>query len=206
MTKTKNISLAPVIQECERIAAECIKHFGMKTRPESLVFTIQSKGKKNALGWFWANRWQNGSKESVQEINLSAETLRECNPGEVLIHELAHAENHTLGIKDCNNNVHNKKFKSMAERLGLEVKPRDKRYGFGFTDLGPEAKKFLESVKFNRDIFTMNRLLPLKKQVAGTRLLKVECPECGYVCRVTQKWIDVGLPACPCGEQMEAAS
>lgn len=40
-----------------------------------------------------------------------------------------------------------------------------------------------------------------KKQT--TRLLKVECPECGYVIRVTQKWIETGLPTCPCGTMME---
>ena len=31
-----------------------------------------------------------------------------------------------------------------------------------------------------------------------TRLLKVQCPECGYVARVTRKWLDeVGGPLCP---------
>lgn len=205
MSKNQNTSLAPLIAEAERCLHEAIKHFQLKTKPESIVFTIQTKGRKNALGWFWASRWKTTAKESVQEINLSAETLRDCNPGEVIIHELAHAENHTLGIKDCVNNVHNKKFKSMAEQLGLEVKPRDKRYGFGFTDLGPAAKSFLEKIKFDHQLFKLNRLEPLSVAKAGTRLLKVCCPSCEYTVRVTQKWIDVGLPVCPCGEEMEVA-
>ena len=34
--------------------------------------------------------------------------------------------------------------------------------------------------------------------------IKAECPECGYIIRVTQKWIDdAGLPTCPCGEKFE---
>lgn len=33
------------------------------------------------------------------------------------------------------------------------------------------------------------------KQTA--RLLKVECGQCGYVVRVTRKWLDVGPPGCP---------
>ncbi len=41
-----------------------------------------------------------------------------------------------------------------------------------------------------------------KKQ--GTRLLKVECPGCGYVVRTTAKWLTVGVPTCPCGEEMKA--
>jgi len=38
-----------------------------------------------------------------------------------------------------------------------------------------------------------------------TRMLKVECPADGYIVRTTQKWIDLGLPTCPCGEEMELA-
>src|SRR3989441_1526720 len=34
-----------------------------------------------------------------------------------------------------------------------------------------------------------------KKQ--STRLLKAECPECGYTIRLTKGWADLGLPTCP---------
>jgi hypothetical protein len=34
-----------------------------------------------------------------------------------------------------------------------------------------------------------------KKQ--STRMLKAECPECGYTIRLTKKWADLGLPSCP---------
>lgn len=30
-----------------------------------------------------------------------------------------------------------------------------------------------------------------------TRLLKVFCPGCDYTLRITQKWIDIAVPACP---------
>lgn len=42
-----------------------------------------------------------------------------------------------------------------------------------------------------------------KKQ--STRMLKLECPACGYVARTSQKWIDYGLPTCPCGVDMLTA-
>lgn len=33
----------------------------------------------------------------------------------------------------------------------------------------------------------------------GTRMLKVQCEHCGYVARVTSKWIEAkGPPLCPC--------
>jgi len=43
-----------------------------------------------------------------------------------------------------------------------------------------------------------------KKQ--GTRMLKVVCPklECGYTVRTTKKWLEVGVPTCPCGGVMVA--
>ena len=47
--------------------------------------------------------------------------------------------------------------------------------------------------------------LNLRGKVQSTRLLKALCPDCGYVIRVTAKWVEVGLPVCPCGATFEAA-
>lgn len=36
-----------------------------------------------------------------------------------------------------------------------------------------------------------------------TRQLKIQCPACGYLARVTRKWLEeAGTPTCPCGERM----
>jgi len=40
----------------------------------------------------------------------------------------------------------------------------------------------------------------IKKQT--TRMIKAECPSCGYTARISQKWVDVGLPTCPCGDTL----
>lgn len=41
--------------------------------------------------------------------------------------------------------------------------------------------------------------------VQGTRMLKCQCPECGYTVRTTRKWIDVATPVCPVdGAEMPA--
>ena len=37
---------------------------------------------------------------------------------------------------------------------------------------------------------------------SGSRSIKVECGECGYVARVTRKWLDLGAPHCPEHGQM----
>jgi len=201
-------SLAPLIEEAERTLKEAIKFFALKTDPESIFVTIQSRGRKNAVGWFWSGRWKNGTDKtakSVNEINMSAEYLVTGDMGELMLHELAHAENNTCGIKDCSGRVHNKHFKSMAERLGLEVKPRDKSVGYGYTDLAQGGKDFLKKIAFKRELFTSFRIEGTGKSASGGRLLKCECPGCGYVIRTTQKWIDVGFPTCVCGEEMGAA-
>jgi hypothetical protein len=37
----------------------------------------------------------------------------------------------------------------------------------------------------------------VKKQT--TRLIKVSCKDCGYVMRITRKWLAVAVPECPSG-------
>ena len=41
---------------------------------------------------------------------------------------------------------------------------------------------------------------------SGSRMIKIVCDAdgCGYTVRTTRKWIDVGLPTCPCGSAMSA--
>jgi hypothetical protein len=31
----------------------------------------------------------------------------------------------------------------------------------------------------------------------GSRLIKVDCPECGYTLRTTRRWLSAGVPTCP---------
>jgi hypothetical protein len=216
-TKIVSASIVPIIIESERVLARAIKHFGLTVKPEQICLTIQSKGRRQALGWFAPEWWRKNAKggakgkeksEPRHEINLSAEYLQEHNMGETLLHELAHAENQVLGIRDCANRAHNKHFKTVAERLGLKVLPRDKSVGFGYTDLAPVSEKFLADIKFDRALFDAHRGTGggSKKKV-GSRLIKCECSECGYVVRTTQKWLDdAGAPLCPCNENaMEVA-
>jgi len=200
-------SIQPLVAEAERIVAECIKHFGLKTKPEQVSITVASAGQKSALGWFWGDSWHKTKAAAWHEINLCSEHLDSCDVGELIIHEMAHAENHTLEIRDCTGGrMHNKKFKVMAERLGLIVAPRSKSVGFGYTKRGPEAEKFLQKVNFNPAIFLRhrNRHVAAAKS-GGTRMLKCECPKCEYLVRVTAKWLAIGTPVCPCGTKMKAS-
>lgn len=48
----------------------------------------------------------------------------------------------------------------------------------------------------------LRKVAPLKKQIG--RLIKVACPDCVYLVRVTRMWLSqAGPPTCPCGPRME---
>lgn len=41
-------------------------------------------------------------------------------------------------------------------------------------------------------------VLPPPKKKDHARMLKCECPKCGYIARTSRRWIrDVGTPCCP---------
>lgn len=201
--KNNTHSLMPVIAEAERLIVAAIDHFGLTVKATDIVVTVQSKGRMNAVGWFGPDRWDHDH----HEINLSAEHLRTDDMGELLLHELAHAENNALGVKDCSGNqVHNGRFKDMAERLGLVFEDgRNKQYGWAFTSLGAGGREFLKEIEFDKKVFTLSRIgaeESEKKKGPGSRMHKCECPDCGYIVRTSRKWIEVGVPTCPCGTVM----
>lgn len=113
---------------------------------------------------------------------------------EILCHELVHAAD------DCEHQ-HRGPFVKMIRALGLEGKPTA-------THAGEALRAQLNTVAEALGDYPHGALSSTagegaKKQ--GTRMLKVVCPEDGYTLRTTAKWIDVGLPSCPCGEVMELA-
>ena len=99
---------------------------------------------------------------------------------------------------------HGPLFKKLGKAVGLVGKPK-------FMGNGPEFDKAVTDPLLKKlgayphagfDVHGKNGV---KKQ--STRLLKCECPDCGYLARVSAKWIDdVGPPVCPTdGVPMEAA-
>lgn len=100
-----------------------------------------------------------------------------------LAHELVHA---TVGIKAG----HKGAFKRCATDIGLEGKMTETKMGDG---LALAAGEWIEAL----GDYPAGSLNPNKMKKQSTRLMKVECSDCGYVARVTRKWIeDVGAPYC----------
>jgi hypothetical protein len=108
----------------------------------------------------------------------------------VLAHELVHAAVGTPAR-------HGPRFRRAALALGL-------RGRMTATVAGPDLQARLEELARLLGEFPHAGLLARdpdrKKQ--GTRLLKIVCPSCGYTARTTAKWIEIGLPTCPCNTTM----
>lgn len=144
-------------------------------------------GKRTALGQAWS---RTASRAGRAEVFISPIEESAVEVLGTLVHELVHVATPGSG--------HGPTFKRLALRVGLEGKMRS---------AGPGAELRTKLVEMARDLgpYPHAMLRPgdgEKKQ--GTRMLKVECPSCGYTVRTTAKWLAVGVPRCPCGTKMKS--
>jgi hypothetical protein len=128
------------------------------------------------------------STEKLREVFISPCIAHAPTVLATLVHELVHAQD------DCKNG-HKAPFRRVAVALGLEGK-------MTATFAGSELAGKLSAIAAEIGDYPHAPLdlSNLKKQ--STRMIKVECPECGYTVRTTAKWIEIGLPTCVCGEEM----
>lgn len=154
------------------------------------VITIQ-KTRDSTLGHFTLDRtWRDKNNEedeeaSYYEINIDPRWFNSRTPADVaetLLYEMCHYYNKMNGIKDCSQNIHNKKFKASAEKVGLIVE-KGKSVGWGYTSMSDELRTFMEEiVKPNEEAFEYFRTAPIKAGAGGVKkknLFKYTCPECG---------------------------
>lgn len=172
------------------------KFEGSLPRP---VITLMS-GRGTTLGHFTVDKvWKRIPEAEVNEDDevVSEESYYEINVDprwfamrgaidicETLMHEMCHYFNKLSDIKDCSGNMHNKKFKEAAERIGLEVE-RGKSVGWGYTKLGEELYLYVhDEVKPSDEAFEYFKSVPVKENTGKKRkksLFKYTCPECGQV-------------------------
>lgn len=142
------------------------------------------------IGECWSNE---RSGDDHHEIIISPVIADGMRVAGILAHELIHA---AVGVE----HGHKGPFRAMARGLGLEGKMTATTEGDAFKRLahpildpiGPYPHAELHAMTNGR-----------KKRVA--RLIKCECPECGYVARVARQWLDDrGAPHCPAHGPMTA--
>lgn len=115
----------------------------------------------------------------------------------VLLHEIIHAWD------DCEAG-HKGRFARTARALGLRGKMTATVVEVG-SELFDELTVIAEGLgEYPHAILRFEEMEKQRKS-QPTRMLKLECPEDGYIVRTTQKWLDVGVPTCPCGTEMVPA-
>lgn len=162
--------------------------------------TIQTSGRAAAYGWMTLNKvWSNNNGGSV-EINICAEYLNRPLIAIIgtLLHEMAHLENLTQGIKDVSGHqYHNKHFRAAAEKIGLEV-TNTPQYGYSKTEPNEQLTKWIYSLNLNEQVFQTFRgnldstdtgkgTPPKKGDGSKTKMLKWSCGCTNIRCAVILK-------------------
>lgn len=138
------------------------------------------------IGECWSDE---ASKDHAREVFISPELDDPSRVLDVLLHELIHAVlPHDVG--------HGRPFKKLMKSLGLEGKATA-------TIAGDDLKERLNAMIADElGPYPHAALTAGSRKKQGTRMLKIECPGCGYTVRAAAKWIHVGLPTCSCGTEM----
>jgi hypothetical protein len=169
--------------------------------PEAVRVSIghPSKGTRSkVIGECWSNlNSGDGAVEIFIRPTLQSDTSRVAD---VLTHELIHA---ALGIDEG----HGHNFRRVMKALGLEGKATATVAGPGWhtwADPILEALGPLPGAALND-----GSALSGGKKKQTTRMLKLECPECGFSCRTTAKHIEahdeLRCPVSDCGGQLAQA-
>lgn len=100
---------------------------------------------------------------------------------------------------------------ALAHALPGAMSPTSQAYAeacadMGLSPVGDSWRKVIPSEDFS-DLFDEvieslgeyphAALLAGTRKVQSTRMLKAQCPKCGYTVRLSGKWAAVGLPLCP---------
>lgn len=151
------------------------------------------KGNKNkVIGQYWHAA---ATVDAVPQIFISPVLNTGFDAIDVLVHELVHACTPGTG--------HRAPFVALGKKVGLVGKATSMRAG----PVLAEKLKAIVAAELGDYPHGAINLAMLERDKQKTALRKVECKDCGYLARVTLKWIEsVGTPICPCnGCHMEAA-
>ena len=209
------------ITKTSRLAGQLEKLFRMLNEDffdgqlEQPIITIQSSSR--SYGHYSVHPiWTVNGEEKRHEINIAAGTLDrdlEYTVG-TLLHEMVHMYNDTvLNVQDCSRGgmYHSKKFKEVAESVGLIV-TRTEKYGWAHTEPSDQLIEWIldhdiEEIRINRTEPTGIRVVGGNTAASGGLTLtgsnpnshsrKYICPCCGNSVRAT-KQVNV-----ICGDCME---
>lgn len=179
------------------------------------VLTIQKAPRSNNLGWFttykaWQSKIEENEELAKYEINLNPTNMNRTVEQVIctLHHEMVHYANCVSGIKDCNGQIHNKKFKTLAESVDL-ICEQSKTYGWGSTECSENLREFInEEIKPNESALEYFRpstqATEKEKKPREKKTFKYACPSCDLVAKAG-KDIHIQCLECECELEMEDA-
>ena len=146
--------------------------------------------KRKRVGEVWS---PDCSKDGHHEIFVSPSIADPVEALAILVHELVHT---AVGVEVG----HKGPFRACAKAVGLEGK-------MSATTASDGLKERLQIITDELGRYDHAELDKLKSNAPpkqSTRMILVKCPECEYQVRTTRKWLNIGVPTCPCGATMEA--
>ena len=139
------------------------------------------RGRKVIVGQCWS---YSQSRDKTTEIFISPNIDDPIQAGDILAHELCHA---SVGVAAG----HGPHFQICAIKIGL-IGPMLS------TIAGPDLVRYLADCFDSLGKYPHAKLLDVNSKKQTTRLIKCQCRECGYNCRITRQWLDNdGPPICP---------
>lgn len=138
--------------------------------------------RSKAIGECWSTT---ASGDGCAEIFIKPDQDNAVKVAGILAHELVHA---AVGVKEG----HKGRFRTVCKAMGFEGKMTQALPGKTMQrEIMDPIVKQAGPLPHKKMSFSSAK----KKQT--TRLLKCECTECGYVARVTAKWVVIaGAPFC----------
>lgn len=165
------------------------------------------------LGHFAADRWHQAATETdLSEIFIGGEGLERGSDGVLatLLHEAAHAVANARDIQDTSRQGrwHNKKFKVLAEELGLTV-TKDDKLGWSPSQLAEDTvKAYADTLKRLAQALTAYRRVEMHAQPgSGTKTTNTVQPAlcgCPRRIRVAPSVLDEAPIMCAaCGQEFQ---
>ena len=186
MSKTREAWLESGVIE---LAARLFKRVGYEV-PEKIKVSCSwphkngTAARQTRVGECWSPVASAAGNHEIMISHLIDDSLEVLS---VLTHEVVHA---VVGVEAG----HKAAFRRCALAVGLTGKMTATTAG---DELQAELKRIIETLGEYPHARLNPELSGRKKQT--TRLVKVQCPDCGYAARVTRRWLDeVGAPICPC--------
>jgi len=154
-------------------------HIPLPDRVRVSVGWPGGRKRKNVIGECWVGE---AARDGLVQIFVSPVIDDPVTALAVLCHELVHA---------AGAHGHRRPFTTYAAAVGLHAP-------WTATTPGPDLTAALTALTTDLGPFPHAALQPAtQERKQTTRMVKCECPGCGYTVRTTLKWLDLGAPICP---------